>query len=75
MEMALMETVQGSVSDCMTEETAVAVAPEELLISVQAALQISIYQLELFSLTRDGQVMAVLHTEQEVMVALEPMEP
>ena len=75
MEMALMETVQGSVSDCMTEETAVAVAPEELLISVQAAPQISIYQLELFSLTRDGQVMAVLHTEQEVMVTLEPMEP
>ena len=75
MEMALMETVQGSVSDCMTEETAVAVAPEELLISVQAALQISTYQLELFLLTRDGQVTAVLHTEQEVMVALEPMEP
>ena len=75
MEMALMETVQEYVSDCMTVETAVAAVPEELLISVQAALQISTYQLELFSLTRDGQVMVVLHTAQEVMVALEPMEP
>ena len=31
-----METVQVSVSDCMTEETVVAVAPEELLISASS---------------------------------------
>ena len=74
MEMAPMETALEYVSDYMMVETAVAVVPEELLISVQAALQTSMYQLELFSQMKDGQVMVVLRTEQEVMVVQELME-